>query len=287
MRHRALPALAVPFFLLLSGSAPGETKTTPPQEYAAAVQTLDRFIGREVHEKHLPALSIALVDGQKIIWAKGYGFADAAKKKPATAETVYRVGSVSKLFTDIAVMQLVEQGQLDLDAPVARYLPDFQPANRFGKSITLRMLMAHRSGLVREPPIGNYFDPTPTSLERTVRSLNQTELVYEPGTRTKYSNAGIAVVGRVVEKTQQQPFARHMHNHVLTPLGMTRSAFEPTAELNKDLAAAVMWTTDGREFAAPTFEMGMAPAACLYSTVNDLGRFLTPCSPEARGRAGR
>jgi CubicO group peptidase (beta-lactamase class C family)/D-alanyl-D-alanine dipeptidase len=252
-----------------------QPKTEPPAEYQPAVQALDQFIAREVADKHLPALSVALVDDQKVVWARGYGFADAAKKKPATADTVYRVGSVSKLFTDIAVMQLVEQGKLDLDAPVTKYLPDFKPINKYDKPITLRMLMSHRSGLLREPPEGNYFDPSVTALDRTVRSLNRTELVYEPGTHTRYSNAGIAVVGFVVEETQQQRFARHLYNRVLDPLGMTHSAFEPSPALNKDLAGAVMWGYDGREFPAPTFELGMAPAGCMYTTVNDLGRFLS------------
>ena len=109
---------------------------------------------------------------------------------PATAETVYRVGSVSKLFTDVAVMQLVEQGKLDLDAPVDRVPARLQArATRSAEPITLRQLMSHRSGLVREPPVGNYFDPTEPTLAETVASLNGTALVYPPGTRTKYSNA--------------------------------------------------------------------------------------------------
>ncbi|MBC8066304.1 MAG: beta-lactamase family protein, partial [Chlorobia bacterium] len=155
---------------------------------------LEKFIEHEMRDKDLPALSIALVDDQQIVWAKGFGFADAKAKIPATAETVYRVGSVSKLFTDIAIMQLVEQGKLDLDVPVTRYLPDFHPRNPFGKPVTLRQLMSHRSGLVREPPVGNYFETTEPSLARTIASLNETKLVYAPETRTKYSNAAIATV---------------------------------------------------------------------------------------------
>jgi CubicO group peptidase (beta-lactamase class C family)/D-alanyl-D-alanine dipeptidase len=255
--------------LVLPALAYGES------QYAGAVEAVDRLIAHEVADKRLPALSIALVDDQKIIWARGYGFADAEKKKPATPDTVYRVGSVSKLFTDLAVMQLVEQGKLDLDRPVSKYLDDFKPISKFDKPITLRMLMSHRSGLLREPPLGNYFDPSVTALDRTVQSLNQTELLSEPGTQTKYSNGGIAVVGRVVEATQGQRFARYLHNRVLDPLGMSHSSFEPTPELTRDLAAAVMWTYDGREFPAPTFELGMAPAGSMYSTVTDLGHFLS------------
>ncbi|MBI1917578.1 MAG: serine hydrolase [Planctomycetes bacterium] len=243
-------------------------------EYRVAVQALEEYIAEQVRDKRLPALSIALVDGKHIVWARGFGVADLKAKKPATAETVYRVGSVSKLFTDIAVMRLVEQGKLDLDAPVTKYLPEFKPANPFDKAITLRQLMTHRSGLVRESPVGNYFDPTGPSLAQTVASLNHTKLVYPPESRIKYSNAAIATVGYVLEKTQKRPFVSYLKETLLEPLGMRHSAFEATAELKKDLAAAVMWTYPGREFPAPTFELGMAPAGSMYSTILDLARFL-------------
>jgi CubicO group peptidase (beta-lactamase class C family)/D-alanyl-D-alanine dipeptidase len=259
----------------------------PRRDYAAAVEMLVRFIEHEMADKDLPALSIALVDDQQIIWAKGFGFADPKAKVPATAETVYRVGSVSKLFTDIAIMQLVEQGKVDLDAPVTRYLTDFRPRNQFGKNITLRQLMSHRSGLVREPPVGNYFETTEPSLAQTIASLNDTELVYAPESRTKYSNAAIATVGYVLERTQGEPFARYLHRTVLDPLGLERSSFEPTPEITKDLAKAFMWTIDGRVFEAPTFELGMSPAGSMYTTVTDMGRFMSALFAGGRGTKGQ
>jgi serine beta-lactamase-like protein LACTB len=228
-----------------------------------------------VEERRLPALSVALVDDQKVVWARGYGFADPKRKAPAGAETVYRVGSVSKLFTDLAIMALVERGTLDLDEPVTRYLPDFKPRSRFERPITLRHLMSHRAGLVREPPVGNYFDPDTLSLEKTVRSLNDTDLLHEPGTKTKYSNAGIAVVGLVLQHTQKQAFARYLQRTLLSPLEMKSSSFVPEPAIVERLAKAIMWTYHGREFPAPTFELGMAPAGCMYSTVGDLSHFLS------------
>jgi serine beta-lactamase-like protein LACTB len=281
-----LTALAV---ALLAGPLPrgrADGRIDPPKEYEAAVAALERFIEGQVADKDIPALSVALVDGQRIVWARGFGLADPKERVPATAETVYRVGSVSKLFTDIAVMQLVEQGRLDLDAPVTRYLPDFKPANPFGTPITLRQLMAHRSGLVREPPVGNYFDPTGPALADTVASLNRTELVYAPGAKIKYSNAAVATVGYVLEKTQGEPFPKYLDRAVLRPLGLKKSAFEPTPAETKDLAAARMWTYHGREFEAPTFQLGMAPAGSMYSTVLDLGRFLSVLFAGGRGPDG-
>jgi CubicO group peptidase (beta-lactamase class C family)/D-alanyl-D-alanine dipeptidase len=284
-----LPFLCFVTLVLVAGAparSAAQAAVAPPERYAAVAEALDRFVAREVAAKDLSALSIALVDDQTIVWAKGFGFADPKAKKPATADTVYRVGSVSKLFTDVGIMQLVEKGVLDLDAPVTRYLPDFQPGNPFGKPITLRQLMAHRSGLVREPPVGHYFDPTNPTLADTVRSLNRTTLVYAPETHLKYSNAAIATVGYVLEHTQKEPFPRYLKRAVLEPLGLTHSGFEATPELTRELCTAYMWTYDGRVFEAPTFPLGMAPAGSMYATVTDLARFLSVLFAGGRGPGG-
>jgi len=259
----------------------------PAKSYEAVAKALDAFIAHEVEQKGIPALSVALVDDQTIVWAKGYGFADPKTKKPATAETVYRVGSVSKLFTDIAVMQQVERGALDLDAPVTKYLPDFKPVNKFDKPITLRQLMTHRSGLVREPPVGHYFDDTAPSLEKTVTSLNKTELVYEPEKKTKYSNAAIATVGLVLQTIKEEAFPHYLQKALLQPLGMKHSSFEPSPEITKHLSASLMWSYQGRDFPAPTFELGEGPAGSMYSTVADLGKFLSLLFAAGEGPHGR
>jgi len=261
----------------------GSPRTAPPprdQTYAPVIAALSEYVEAEMKDKRIPGLSIALVDGREpagteIVWARGFGVADPETGTPATADTVYRVGSVSKLFTDIAVMQLVERGELDLDAPVQTYLPELEPENPFGGAITLRALMSHRSGLVREPPVGHYFDPTEPSLAATVASLNETELVYAPLSRTKYSNAGIAVVGYVLEHLSLEPFTDTVQHAVLDPMGLGSSAFAPVPALEPKLAKGLMWSYDGREFAAPTFQLGMASAGSLYSSVLDLGRFLS------------
>lgn len=245
------------------------------------------MIKREMANQSLPAVSIVLVDDQKVVWAQGFGLADPKQKIAAGADTIYRVGSVSKLFTDTALMQLVEKRQLDLDAPVERYLPDFHPANPFGKPITLRELMSHRSGLVREPPVGHYFDSTGPTLKATVESLNSTRLVYPPGAHIKYSNAAIAVAGYVLEKQSGEPFATYLQKAVLQPLGMSNSSFAPTRQVLAKVARAFLWTYDGRIFDAPTFELGMAPAGCMYSSVLDLSKFLSMLFAGGEGAGSR
>ena len=284
LRPLAFGALIVAF--ACADSEPPMGGRAPDAAYADVAQRLSEFVRHELADKGIPAISVALVDDQDMVWAAGFGMQDPATGVPATERTVYRVGSVSKLFTDIAIMQLVERGELDLDAPVTTYLPDFTPENPFGTPITLRQLTSHRSGLVREPPVGHYFDPTEPSLAQTVASLSSTRLVYPPTERIKYSNAAIATVGYVLEVTQGVPFAAYVAEHVLEPLGMTASSFTPEPDVVAELAKAYMWGKDGREFAAPTFQLGMAPAGSMYAPVGDLARFMSAFFARGQGVNG-
>ncbi len=269
--HRSWPLLLV---LSCCRIAYGVEPTAKPtrDDVVARLQNAIRY---ESEQKDLPAFSIALVDGDETIWSAGFGYVDVERKEPATARTVYRVGSVSKLFTDMAVMQFVERGQLALDARIDQLLPDFRPRNPHDTPITLGQLMSHQSGLVREPPIGHYFDPNEPTLRDTILSLNRTSLVYPPGTKTKYSNAGVSVVGYVLEQQTKQPFDRYVQQYVIDAMGLKSTSFLKTPAVRKKLATGWMWTYDGRRFAAPTFLLGTAPAGNLYSTVEDLGRFIT------------
>ncbi len=261
-------------------------------DYAAVRERLSEFIEAERIDKDLPALSIALVDGDETVWAAGFGLARPEADVPASASTIYRVGSVSKLFTDLAVMQLVERGELDLDVPITQYLPEFALGAPISPTVsstgtpTLRQLMSHRAGIVREPPVGHYFADDEPTLAQTVASLNGTPVIYEPGSRVKYSNAGIATVGYVLERTQGVPFTDYVRDAVLGPLGMTESAFAPTAAVREGLASAMMWGYDGREFSAPTFELGMSPAGSMYAPVTDLGKFMSAVFADGVGENG-
>ncbi len=271
--------------LVGSGSSLAQKPPTAKDALESVAARLDEAVRYEMAAKGLPAVSIALVRGKDIV-AKGYGLARVKPEVAASADTVYRAGSVSKLFTDLAVMQLVEKGELELDAPVSKYLPDFAPRNPSGKPITLRMLMSHRSGLCRETPVGHYFDPTSPPLENTVRSLNATELVYEPGEKTKYSNAGIAVVGRVIEKLKNEPFPSYVNRTIIEPMGLKATGFVPTPAMTEKLSRGVMWTYDGRTFDAPNFLLGTNAAGNLYSTADDLARFVRVLLDGGKGSGG-
>ncbi len=272
---RGLGALALGFFAgCAAPEAPQPATIGPASGYEELAGRLAGFVEAEMEHKRIPALALAITDGDQVVWARGFG--EARPGVPADADTLFRVGSVSKLFTDIAVVARHEAGELDLDREVSEVLPGFQPADvPEAGGITLRRLMAHRAGLVREPPVGHYFDDTDPSLAATVESLNGVPLVFPPGTRQKYSNAGIAVVGRVLEHAAGKPFAEAVTEEVLGPLGLESSSFSLAAAPAERVAHATMWSYDGREFPAPGFPLGMAPAGSMVTSVRDLGRFLT------------
>ncbi len=158
-------------------------------------QSVQTAFAYEQKAKRIPSLTYAIVTKNEKILEGALGFSRPSSSTPANLQSVYRVGSVSKLFTDIAVMQLVEEKKLNLTSPIRNWLGNVPDASPLAGPITLQHLMTHRSGIVRESPIGNYFDSTEPSLEATIQSLHGTKQIYPLDTKTKYSNAAIAVVG--------------------------------------------------------------------------------------------
>ncbi|MDQ6827393.1 MAG: beta-lactamase family protein [Gemmatimonadota bacterium] len=284
--HTARAASTCLSLLVAASALPAQATIAPRKDYAAVAATLERLADRELNVHDIPGLSIALVDDTAIVWARGLGLASIRSRGPATAQTVYRVGSITKTFTDAAVLRMAELGLLDLDTPVTRYIADFAPKNPFGDPITLRQLMAHRSGLPRRPPAGNYYDASSPSLEKTVASLNRTELLFAPGDKTKYSNAGLAVAGLVIERVAHEPYAAAMTRLVFAPLGMTSTSMRLTPEMQAHMATGYMWGYEASMSSAPTFALGIAPAGDLYSTAPDLARWLSVVVNGGRTPAG-
>ena len=232
----------------------------------------------EVDGGMMSGVTVALVHDQETILVRGFGFADKRKRSPSRPDTVYRAGSISKLFTAMAAMQLVEKGRLDIDQAVTEVLPGFSIINPFVESMTLRQLMCHRSGMVRESPVGSYFDDSEPGVARTVASLSSCVLVHPPGTRTKYSNSGVTIVGHAVERVSGVPFERYAQEQLLDRFGMRDSGFVRTREIQRHLATGYLRVAQAgggfREMATPVFELGTLPAGNLYATAEDLARFV-------------
>ncbi len=219
------------------------------------------------------AVVVVVKDGQ-VLLQKGYGFADLAARKPVDPEqTLFRPGSVSKLFTWTAVMQLVEQGKLDLDADLNRYI-DFKIPPRDGKPVTLRQVMTHTTGLeeqIRALIIEQAKDITPLgdALKHWVP-----ERIHAPGTTPAYSNYATALAGYIVQRVSGESFDDYIERHIFRPLGMTHSSFRqplPPALLAK-MSKGYAKASDGEP--KPYEFISLAPAGSLASTGADMGRFM-------------
>jgi CubicO group peptidase (beta-lactamase class C family) len=245
-----------------------------PREFARgdteAVQVyLRQWIAYEMHENQIQGLSIALVDGQTIVWAEGFGYADVANQIKATPDTLYRIGSITKLFNAVAALQLAERGQLDLDRPIQSYLPDFAIRSRFTPhpTFTARQLMTHHSGLPTDYLQGwNSEEPI-----RYVRQQLKDEYVaYPPDTLSAYSNLGATVLGHVVETLAGEPYADWLKTQVLSPMGMEKSYF--AAKLKPDANLAKPYDEDGKP--ADYLVIRDIPAGGMVSNVVELGHFM-------------
>jgi len=235
---------------------------------SAVVPALERDIRQEMRAWNIGGVAVALVDDQRVVYAAGFG--------EAKRDSVFRVGSISKLFNAVAVMQQVEAGKLDLDAPIPQ---DLLPLNPFpgAPAVTLRQILCHRSGLQRESPVGGYFDDSQPSLAATVASVRGCVLVTRPGEKTRYSNIAPSIAGRLVERASGQGFEDYQRKRVLGPLGMTNSAWTLARARRDRLVPSHMRVADGRggwkRRSAPVFDLGTQPAGNLFSTVEDLARF--------------
>ena len=185
---------------------------------------LDGLMPSALRSARVPGAVVVLVkDGQPLV-QKGYGFADWDKHLPVDPQrTLFRPGSVSKLFTWTAVMQLVEQGKLALDADVNQYL-DFTLPGRNGKALTLRHVMTHTTGLEETARDLLTYDGAAPDLGRVLKGYIPPYL-YDPGTTPGYSNYATSLAGYIVQRVSGKPFDDYMDQHVFGPLGMTQSTF--------------------------------------------------------------
>ncbi|MEO8218018.1 MAG: serine hydrolase [Acidobacteriota bacterium] len=247
-------------------------------ELSEALTVLDSWIQKRMHDREQPGLSVGVVYDQELIWAKGYGVADLARKTPVTSETAFRIGSVSKLFTATAIMQLRDAGKLHLDDPVSMYLPWFRIKSSFvnAPAITIRQLMTHTSGLPRESPGGYWNTGEFPTREQMIEALAQQEAILEPATELKYSNLAVSIEGEVVQAVSGEPYEQYVTRHILEPLGMLQSSVRPQPD-SPALAVGYAARQPGQPRAASFFLQsgGLTPAANIASTVPDLAKFMS------------
>ena len=247
--------------------------TAPPMTAADIEAFLDGLIPVQLQRDDIAGAVVAVVKDGQMIFAKGYGYADVASKKPVSPEgTLFRPGSISKLFTWTSIMQLVEQGKLDLDRDVNDYL-DFGVPPAFGKPITLRNIMTHTSGF--EETVTDLFVPDAKDLMplRTYLVAHMPRRIFAPGVTPAYSNYATALAGYIVQRASGQPFEQYVATHIFQPLNMQRitfvqplpAALQPLMSSGYDLASQ----------GAKKFEfVGAFPAGSVATTASDITHFM-------------
>jgi CubicO group peptidase (beta-lactamase class C family) len=233
---------------------------------------LDGIVPLQLSRNDIAGATVAVVKDGKLLFAKGYGFADVQNKKPVSPqETLFRPGSISKLFTWTAIMQLYEQGKLDLDHDINEYL-DFKIPDAFGKPITLKNVMTHTPGF--EEQIKDLFDTKPVS--PNLGQYLKTHIparIYPPGTVPAYSNYATAVAGYIVERVSGRPFEQYVAENIMRPLKMTHSTF--SQPLPQELAPLMSGGYRlGSDSAGPFEIVNPFPAGSLSSTASDMAQFM-------------
>lgn len=268
----------------------------------ADIYSIKAFLSRKVknviEERNLPSVTIALVDDQEQFWKQSFGYANIKHHKKAEAKTIYRAASISKVITGVGIMKLYNDGLIDIEAPLTDYLPDFSIKSRYENSspITIKSLMTHRSGLPRDANIPPYV-LDPVTIKDVVDSLKTTYQSYPVNYRAKYSNAGLTVLGRVIEVVTGQSFNEYMKENILNPIGMTESTFHYDDSMEERVATgyhinSIMPTKktflnylnnpasnnmkQRLPIANPIGErdLNVVPAGNLFTTIDDLTAFM-------------
>ncbi|HXI23065.1 MAG TPA: serine hydrolase [Pyrinomonadaceae bacterium] len=261
---------------MLSVSAPlySQTSSTGP-EVTRLQNELEPKIKEEIQKGHLPGFAIGVVKNGQLIYAKGFGVAKLGANTPITSRSLFHMASVTKTFVATAIMQLVEQGKIDLDAPLTKYLPYFKLDDERYKAITIRQMLSHTSGI---PDTINYNWDKPeydaSALERFVRSTSGEKLVFNPGEKFAYSNTAYEILGDVIAKVSGESFEDYVQHHILTPLGMKDSTLL-VREANPQLLTSPHVVEDQKPVVSKIFPYNRAhaPSSTLYSSVEDMSRW--------------
>lgn len=291
-RARELPRAAVFLVLVLGGFVMLGCRSSPDRPLGPAApaasgrsdavtraleSALPVLVEETMRAHSTPGLAVGVVHGGRVVFAEGYGVRSVLTGEAVTPRSVFHMASIAKTLVATAIYRLVEQGEVDLDATVSTYLPYFTLDDPRARSITIRQLLSHSSGL---PDVEDYEWERPRyddgALERSVRGLEGRTLLFAPGEDSRYSNIGYDVLGEVLAKVSGRSFERFMEESLLSPLGMDDSTFF-RSEIPASLA-----TTPHVEGSAGTVEASEiypynrihAPSSTLESNVLDMCRWM-------------
>jgi len=275
--NRVITSLVV--FVLVTSVAAAQSPT------ASTLQRVDSMAAAEFAQDSIASLTIGVVTPDGLVWTKSYGFADMSTRRLANRQSVYRIGSITKMFTALMLQQLVAAGTIRLADPVERYYPEIKEIRGYAKlaaPITIQQLATMTSGIAREPEEEGPFWTGPVATwDSTLHlALPHTNMDHAPGTTFLYSNIGYAILGATLGLTAGVPFVQWQKQHILEPLGMRHTAFEIEPAIAPDVTRGYDIDNNGRADPAQSIRESMTgrgykvPNGALYTTVDDLSRFL-------------
>ncbi len=234
---------------------------------------IEAIVTKAMTDYPTPGFAMCIVKDGQVVYSQGLGLADVEHQRAMTPRSVSTEYSIAKSMTAMAVMQLVEQGKVNLDELVITYLPYFTMSDPRYQAITVRMLLNHTSGVSDDPwdfTLTGNVDP----LEQAVRSLSNKSLLHDPGAAWSYTDVGFDILGDLVAKVSGEPFALYMKAHLLKPMGMLSSTF---VEKEVDSAVRVTGYVDAKDggvtVGEANFDARNAPAATLYSNCEDMAKW--------------
>jgi CubicO group peptidase (beta-lactamase class C family) len=251
--------------------------------FQAAISRFEAQLAQDVAEDGVGSISAGVVVGNEVFWSKGFGWADIEQQIPADEETIYRTGSISKSFTAVLMMQMIEKGLFKLDDPVENYFPEINELREKPEDvspITFRHLASHTAGITREPKLkGAASGPISRWEDKILASIPNTYYKSLPGEKYSYSNIGFGMLGLAVSRAAGEPFMDLVRGHIFEPLGMTISFFILTAEHMPHLSMGYVMRKDGTVDADPPAREHSGrgykvPNGGIYSTVGDLAKFV-------------
>lgn len=277
LKRFLFPSLLVGAVLALILRVFARHTSAKPVTNSASYDAIDAYVERQMRRLKMPGVSLAIVEGDKIVHLRGFGRARPGGGAPSP-QTPFVLGSTAKSFTALAVMQLVEAGTIELDAPVQRYLPWFRVADpQASAQITVRHLLHQTSGLptwVGEVPLAN-FDNSPGATERQARALSTLELTRPVGSAFEYSNMNYNLLGPIIEAASGESYEDYVQMHIFTPLGMSHSYTSQAVARQNGLAVGHRyWFMI--PFAAPNLPLprGSLPGGLIISCAEDMARYL-------------
>jgi CubicO group peptidase (beta-lactamase class C family) len=246
---------------------------TPPPPVEEVIARAHQDVAERMQKGGWPGLAVGVVIDEKLVYTEGFGRHDPTTKEPVTAHTLFRLASLTKLFTGLAILQLRDTGRLDLDDPVSQYLPEIDrvvyPTSEH-PPIRIRHLVTHTSGL----PHDGKREPGMSEAD-LLQELDGLPLEFTPGSDSGYSNLAMALAGLVVERVAGMSYRDYMYRLVLEPLGMTESTWEVSAA-SQPVAVGMTWDAKQKAYrpiATDLIEGAMEPAGGLYSNIADMARF--------------